>query len=96
MKKMKNIAIFMALGLCLFMVNASGQSQVSPNPNASSNMNMLVPIIKAQLEALGNPELLKAQAKYFRELYLSLKKQGFTEEQAMQIVVALASSRTTT
>ncbi|SEA12963.1 hypothetical protein [Microbulbifer marinus] len=90
---MNNLATIVSIVLCLFVGNAYAQSQMPAPTSAGPNMNMLVPMLKAQLEALGNPELLEAQAKYFRELYLSLKKQGFTEEQAMQIVVALASSR---
>lgn len=90
---MKNLATVVSFVLCLFVGKANAQIQIAAPPSAGPNMNMLVPMLKAQLQALGDPELLETQAKYFRELYLSLKKQGFTEEQAMQIVVALASSR---
>ena len=90
---MKNLAMFVSFGLCLFVGSANAQRQVTVSPSSSPGMNGIVPMLKAQLEALGSPELLEAQAKYFRELYLSLKKQGFSDEQAMQIVVALASSR---
>lgn len=90
---MKYIASIISFSMCIFTGNVHAQSQMPPPPSAGPNMNILVPMLKAQLDALSNPELLDAQAKYFRALYLSLKEQGFTDEQAMQIVVAMASSR---
>ena len=90
---MKKIVTIFAFLSCIVAGSVNAETPMPAPPSAGPNMSMLVPMLKAQLEALGSPELLEAQAKYFRELSLSLKKQGFTEEQAMQIVVAMASSR---
>ena len=89
---MKKLATISPVLLCAFVGSVSAQTEMPPPPSVGPNMKMLVPMLKAQLEALSSPELLEAQSKYYRELYLSLKKQGFTDEQAMQLLVALASS----
>jgi hypothetical protein len=44
------------------------------------------------LKATSTPELIQAQAQYYRKMYQALIKTGFDQQQAMQIVVAMASS----
>lgn len=44
-----------------------------------------------QTKALSNPELVNAQANYFRAMYLALIESGFTQDEALKITVAMAS-----
>lgn len=44
-----------------------------------------------QTRALSNPQLVKAQADLYRAMYEALIKSGFSQEEALQIVVAMAS-----
>jgi hypothetical protein len=44
-----------------------------------------------ELKALSTPAIIKTQAEYFRKMYLALIKSGFSEEQALSIIVAMAS-----
>tara|TARA_R110002167_G_scaffold73942_12_gene207245 strand:- start:1578 stop:1808 length:231 start_codon:yes stop_codon:yes gene_type:complete len=44
-----------------------------------------------QTKALSNPELIKAQADYFRAMYQALINSGFSQEESLKIVVAMAS-----
>ncbi|MFQ3236725.1 MAG: hypothetical protein ACI9C4_002298 [Paraglaciecola sp.] len=48
--------------------------------------------LKNQMRALSDPELIKAQAQYQRKFYLALVEQGFSNEEALKIIVALAGS----
>ena len=44
------------------------------------------------LRALSSPELVKAQAEYFRLMYKALIDSGFSKEEALKIVIAMAQS----
>ncbi|KXI27714.1 hypothetical protein [Paraglaciecola hydrolytica] len=45
------------------------------------------------IRALSSPELVKAQAEYFRLMYTALIDSGFTKEEALKIVIAMAESK---
>lgn len=42
--------------------------------------------------ALSNPELIKAQAHYYRSMYQALIESGFSKDEALKVVVAMASA----
>tara|TARA_R110000868_G_scaffold375859_2_gene640550 strand:+ start:501 stop:773 length:273 start_codon:yes stop_codon:yes gene_type:complete len=42
------------------------------------------------LRALSSPELVKAQAEYFRLMYTALVDSGFSKDEALKIVIAMA------
>lgn len=42
------------------------------------------------IRALSSPELVKAQAEYFRLMYTALVESGFTKDEALKIVIAMA------
>lgn len=44
------------------------------------------------IKALSSPELIKAQAEYYRKMYDALLESGFNKEQALSIITAMASS----
>jgi hypothetical protein len=44
-----------------------------------------------QTKALSNPSLVKAQADYYRAMYQALIESGFNKDEALKIVVAIAS-----
>lgn len=43
------------------------------------------------IKALSTPDLIKAQAEYFRKMYDALIVSGFSKDEALSIVSALAS-----
>ena len=47
--------------------------------------------MEALLEMMADPKMLKAQARYYKKLYDALIAEGFSQEQAIQIVSASAS-----
>ena len=60
-------------------------------------MGLLKSISKLEFTAAANaaadPKLIELEAKRIRLLFESLKKQGFTEEQAVQIVSGVCAQR---
>ena len=49
--------------------------------------------LTAAASAAADPELIELEAKRIRLLFESLKKQGFTEDQAVQIVSGIWTHR---
>lgn len=45
-----------------------------------------------ELRAITTPEMIKAEAEYYRKLYQALIDSGFTKDQALKVVVAKASA----
>lgn len=45
-----------------------------------------------ELKAVSTPELIKAQADYYQKMYQALVKSGFDKQEALKIVIAIASS----
>ncbi len=45
------------------------------------------------MKVMNNPKLIKANAKYIKSLYEALVEEGFTKEQALQLVAATLASK---
>ncbi|WP_158968980.1 hypothetical protein [Paraglaciecola sp. L3A3] len=45
-----------------------------------------------ELRAMSTPELITTQAEYFRKMHQALIASGFSKEEALKIVIAMASS----
>ena len=79
------------------LVLLSGFSAVS---NAEQQQKQVLDFVSEQLSvqmlnnlrALSSPELVKAQAEYFRLMYKALIDSGFSKEEALKIVIAMAQS----
>ena len=67
----------------------SGQVLAKKDPMTE----MLTKQLKASLAVMNDPEIIKANAKYIRNLYDALIAEGFSKEQALQLVSASISSK---
>jgi hypothetical protein len=81
---------------CVLLLSFSTRSQenVLPSPQAMP-LDFVSEQLSVQLlnniRAKSTPQLVQAQAQYFRLLYLALLDAGFDAEQALKIVVAMAT-----
>ena len=46
-----------------------------------------------ELKATTTPEMIEAQAEYYRKLYKALVTSGFSKDEALKIVIAKASAK---
>lgn len=90
MRKFTTLHVLTAI--CLFGASSVFAQQVG-NPLDFVNAQ-LAEQLKNQMRAMSDPELIKAQAEYQRKYYLALIEQGFSKEEAFEIIVAMASSDT--
>ena len=67
----------------------NAQAEVKKNPMTE----MLTKQLKASLTVMNDPEIIKDNAKYIRNLYNALIAEGFTKEQALQLVSASLSNK---
>ena len=51
------------------------------------------PQLKARINVASDPEIIKAQATYFKRFYDALIAEGFTKEQALELVKSSLSSK---
>ncbi|MFQ3197934.1 MAG: ABC-type uncharacterized transport system ATPase subunit [Paraglaciecola sp.] len=86
----KTLLCLALLGSLLLSIHSVSAEQVA-NPLDFLN-SQLAEQLKNQMRALSDPELIKAQAAYHREFYLALIDQGFSKEDALKIIVAMAGS----
>mgnify|MGYP000067764444 CR=1 FL=1 len=49
--------------------------------------------LETSMKVMSNPKLIKANAKYIKNLYDALVEEGFTKEQAIQLVAATLTSK---
>ena len=78
----------------LFVAVLSSKT-VNANDNVMSEVlaKQLSQSMEVSLKAMNDPKLIKAKAKYIRSLYDALIEEGFTKEQAIQLVSAILSSK---
>lgn len=85
---------FLRLALILPLFSTPLLAQVQPTEKASVldfvNQQVAEQLLN-QTKAMSNPELIKAQADYTRAMYQALINSGFSQEEALKIVVAMAS-----
>lgn len=49
--------------------------------------------LETSMKVMNDPKLIKANAKYIKSLYEALVEEGFTKEQALQLVAATLASK---
>jgi hypothetical protein len=85
---------FLRLALILPLFSTPLLAQAQPTEKASVldfvNQQVAEQLLN-QTKAMSNPELIKAQADYTRAMYQALINSGFSQEEALKIVVAMAS-----
>ncbi|MFT4942156.1 MAG: hypothetical protein ACI88A_005230 [Paraglaciecola sp.] len=86
----KTLLSLALLGSLLIGAHSVSAEQVD-NPLDFLN-SQLTEQLKNQTRALSDPELIKARAAYHRNFYLALIEQGFSKEEALNIIVAMAGS----
>jgi hypothetical protein len=67
-------------------------AHANPNFLNDSLSAQIADQIKAGLKVKNDPEIIEAQATYIKSFYDALVKQGFTKEQALELVAASLSS----
>ncbi len=79
----------------VILVLALVSGTVSANSETMTDMlaNQLSLQLEASFKVMNDPKLIKANAKYIRSLYDALVEEGFTKEQAIQLVSAELSSK---
>lgn len=73
------------------LYSATPQQQGNPQMSPSQMKEYMETMFKSMLQAFSSPEMAQAQAKYYRNLYDALVKNGFSKEEALQIVVSQGS-----
>jgi len=84
---MKNICIVIFVILTLSFSSVKAQEGSSLNFMSEQLSEQLL----NQTIALGNPKLVKAQAELLHKHYEALIKSGFNKDEALQLVIAMAS-----
>ena len=87
MKTLKRIIISLPLLFSASLSIAEEKQQLSPQEMG----NYLEVMLVKMMEVYASPKMVEKQAEYYKGLYDALLKQGFTKEQALQIVIAQGS-----
>jgi hypothetical protein len=98
----KYVMAMVVLLLAATFSQAQDKPPKQPSPEEmqkimESAMGPMVPLmarmtesmIQAQLELMSKPESAEKMARYVRNLYEALQKQGFSKEEALRIAIAL-------
>jgi hypothetical protein len=84
---MKKICIPVTLSLAFLISSISAQETAPPNFMTEQLSEQLL----NQTVALSEPKLVKAQAELLRKHYDALVQSGFSKDEALQLVIAMAS-----
>jgi hypothetical protein len=84
---MKNLCIPVVATLAFFVGSINAQEK---NPFNFMNEQLSEQLLN-QVAALSDPRLVKAQAELLRKHYEALIQSGFSKNEALQIVIAMAS-----
>ena len=85
---MKNILVPI---IAIMSINIGiANSQENQNPLNFMNEQLSQQLLNLT-QAMSSPELVKAQAELLRKHYLALIDAGFNKDEAMRIIVAMAS-----
>ncbi|MBI2380815.1 MAG: hypothetical protein HYV16_08675 [Gammaproteobacteria bacterium] len=82
----KRAALSLLLCLALPSPGAVAAEPTKPLPQARRNL-VLEQAFGLKLDAMAQEEVAKNEARYLRNLYKALIEEGFTEEEAFEIVV---------
>jgi hypothetical protein len=81
--------------ICISMVLILAFAITSINAQESKQLNFMSEQLSEQLlnqtVAISDPKLIKAQANLLRKHYEALIKTGFSKDEALQLVIAMAS-----
>jgi hypothetical protein len=88
----------------MLLLSFSTSSQEIVTPTTPSSQTAPLDFVSEQLSvqllnnlrAKSTPQLVQAQAQYYRLMYLALVDAGFEADQALKIVVAMASEKSAT
>jgi hypothetical protein len=89
---MRKLTTFIAPVLLLCGLSFSSLAQDKQMPLDFVSEQLSVQLLN-DLRALSSPELIKAQAEYFRVMYSALIDSGFSKEEALKIVIAMAERK---
>lgn len=87
---MKKKLIVAILVISVFSVPGYGQTN-KPEENPAAKQLALQ--LKSSLDAVNDPAVVKASAKYIKNLYGALIAEGFTKEEALELVKASLSGK---
>jgi len=77
--------------LCNFIIGHVHAQQMIKRPEANFLNEQLSAQLLNQTMALSDPSLIKAQAELLRKHYDALLAAGFNKDEALKIVIAIAS-----
>ncbi|MCF2948985.1 hypothetical protein L0668_12760 [Paraglaciecola aquimarina] len=79
--------------ICLCIISISAYTQ-DKKPLRFDFVNQQISAQKLdELKAITTPEMVAAQAEYYRKLYQALVTSGFSKDEALKIVIAKASAK---
>jgi chaperonin cofactor prefoldin len=81
----------LVLCIALNIISLPTLAQQSKHPSSFLN-DQLAQQLKNVTQALSDPELVKAKARLYRSQYDALIETGFSKDEALKIVISLASS----
>lgn len=87
MKSLKAIIISVSFLISTSFAVAEENQKLTPEEMG----NYLEVMLVKMMEVYASPKMVEKQAEYYKNLYEALLKQGFTKEQALQIVIAQGS-----
>jgi hypothetical protein len=89
-----NIIVVVLVVLCLVVVQSScaATAQEQQPPMSPEEMKPHVEaMFKVVIEVYSSPDMAKSQVTFYRNFYKALIETGFTEEEALQIVIPQGS-----
>ncbi|WP_340680257.1 hypothetical protein [Paraglaciecola sp.] len=89
---MRKLTTFIAPALLFLSLSWSAIAQDTHKPLDFVSEQLSVQLLN-NVRALSSPELVKAQAEYFRLMYTALVDSGFSKEEALKIVIAMAENK---
>jgi hypothetical protein len=101
MKKTCRRCVFVCLLLGLnFVYSSSAFAEAQENPQQQQQKQQMSPeqmsaymkgMMKSMLDVYSSPETAQGLARFYKALYDALIKEGFTKQEALQIVLAQGS-----
>lgn len=82
-----------SFGILLFITLFSSVAYADGNAQYDNMAKQLSMQLQASLKVMNDPKLIKLSATYTRNLYNAYIAEGFSKEQAMQLVIASVASK---
>lgn len=88
MKKISSVI----LGLCLsFAASSALSEETKPQLSPDQMGDYMEVMIMKMLDVYSSPKIAETQAKFYKNLYDALLRQGFSKSEAMQITISQGS-----